>query len=211
VTTDSRERTRAARRARRGRAGGGTRGNARLTGSTAVILLAMLFVEGITVLFLQPLFSVHVFVGMLLIPPIALKLASTGYRFARYYTNDLSYRHEGPPQIVLRVIAPFVVLTTLAVFGTGVALLVLGPRDRWLVGWHKASFIAWFFLMSLHVLAYLTRLPGLASADWSRGDRLGGSLQRRGLVAGAIVAGVALAAVTLPMADPWFSQLSGGR
>jgi hypothetical protein len=210
MTTESRDRTRTATLARRGPDGGGTRGNARLTGSTAVILLLLLFVEGITIVFLQPLFSVHVFVGMLLIPPIALKLASTGYRFARYYTNDPSYRDEGPPQIVLRAVAPFVVLSTIALFGTGVALLALGPRDRWLVGWHKASFIAWFFLMSLHVLAHLTRLPRLATSDWSRSDRLGGSLQRRALLAGAIAAGVVLAAVTLPMADPWFSQLGGG-
>jgi len=31
--------------------------------------------------------SVHMFIGMVLIPPIALKLGSTGYRFVRYYTD----------------------------------------------------------------------------------------------------------------------------
>ena len=49
------------------------------------MLLVLLAVEGVTILFLRPLLSVHIFVGMLLIPPVALKLGSTGYRFVRYY------------------------------------------------------------------------------------------------------------------------------
>ena len=40
----------------------------------------------------------HLFVGLLLIGPVVLKLASTGYRFARYYTNDAVYRRKGPPE-----------------------------------------------------------------------------------------------------------------
>jgi hypothetical protein len=80
-----------------------------------------------------------------------------------------------------------------------------------MVGLHKASFIVWFFLMAVHVLAYIPRIPRLASADWSRTDRLGGSVQRRLLVGGAIIAGVALATVTLPLADPWIAQLGSGH
>jgi hypothetical protein len=66
---------------------------------------------------------------MLLIPPVLLKLGSTGYRFARYYSGSAPYVRKGPPHIALRVLAPGVVLTTLALFGTGVALLVGGPHD----------------------------------------------------------------------------------
>jgi len=64
---------------------GGTDGNERLTATTAVVLIVLLAVEGATLLALRLLLPVHVFVGMLLIPPIALKMASTGYRFMRYY------------------------------------------------------------------------------------------------------------------------------
>ena len=39
---------------------------------------------------------VHLFVGMVLIGPVLLKMASTGYRFARYYTAN--------PAIVARVL-----------------------------------------------------------------------------------------------------------
>jgi hypothetical protein len=66
---------------------GGTEGNARLTGLTGVVLLILLSVEGVTLVDLRRLLSVHVFVGLLLILPIALKLASTGYRLVRYYTR----------------------------------------------------------------------------------------------------------------------------
>ena len=57
--------------------------NERRTGTTAVMLVALLAVEGVTILFIRPLLSWHVFVGILLIPPVALKLAATGYRMAR--------------------------------------------------------------------------------------------------------------------------------
>ncbi len=38
----------------------------------------------------------HMFIGLVLIPPVLLKLGSTGYRFARYYTGAPAYRAKGP-------------------------------------------------------------------------------------------------------------------
>ena len=107
---------------------GETAGNERLTAATAGVLLVLLAVEGATIVALRPLLSVHVFVGVLLIPPIVLKLASTGYRFVRYYTRHPAYRRQGPPRLLLRLLGPLVVVSTLALFGTGVARVVQGPR-----------------------------------------------------------------------------------
>ena len=45
------------------------------------------------------LVSAHMFIGMVLIPPVLLKLASTGYRFVRYYTGSQAYRAKGPPPL----------------------------------------------------------------------------------------------------------------
>ena len=99
---------------------------------------------------------------MLLIGPVALKLASTGYRFVRYYTADPSYRRKGPPPAPLRMIAPIVVLTTVLVFASGVLLLLIGPSSRGaLLPLHKISFIVWAVFTSLHVLGHL---PTLAAA-----------------------------------------------
>jgi hypothetical protein len=189
---------------------GGPAGNERLTAAAGAVLFVLLFVEGITILLLHPLFSVHVFVGMLLVPPVALKLGSTGYRFARYYLGDPAYRRAGPPQPLLRALAPLVVVTTGAVFATGVALLVLGPRTRWLVGVHKVSFVAWFVVTAMHVLVYVWRVPRLAAGDWGGHEPLGGGVARRLAVGGSVAAGVVLAAVTLPMADPWITAMAHG-
>ena len=79
------------------RRGSGAIGNLRLTSLVGLVLLVLLAVEGATITSIQQLLSVHVFVGMLLLGPVALKLAATGYRFARYYTGGPEYVREGPP------------------------------------------------------------------------------------------------------------------
>jgi hypothetical protein len=186
---------------------GGVAGNARLTGAVAVALLVLLAAEGVTIPFIGRLLGPHLFIGLLLIPPVALKLASTGYRFARYYTHDAPYVRKGPPPIVLRLLAPAVVLTTVAVFATGVALLFVGPPSNTLILVHKVSFIAWVVFMSLHVLGHLLELPRLASADWRRNApreaRLAGGGMRASALAAAIVAGVALGFLALSVGRPW--------
>ncbi|HYA09498.1 MAG TPA: hypothetical protein VEG24_07895 [Gaiellaceae bacterium] len=190
--------------------GGGADGNERLTAGAAVVLFVLLAVEGVTIVFLRPLFSVHVFVGMLLIPPVALKVVSTGWRFVRYYTGRQEYVRKGPPLLPLRLLAPVVLLSTVALFASGVALLVVGPGGGIVLGLHKASFAVWLVATGIHVLAYLTRVPKLAAADWRRPRRpqLGGSGARRGLLAGSIVAGTILAVTTLQYAQPWLHWIA---
>ncbi len=183
---------------------GGTEGNRRLTATTAAVLLVLLAAEGATLLAVRPLLSVHIFLGMLLIPPVALKLASTGYRFARYYLRDAAYRSEGPPGLFMRMlVAPFVVASTLGLFASGVALLVAGPGGGIVLGIHKAAFLVWFVALSAHVLAYALRLPSLIRADFGDASPASGRPRRRFAVAAALVAGATLAIATLPLARPW--------
>jgi hypothetical protein len=59
--------------------------NARLTAGATVVLLVLLAAEGATILRIRGLLSEHVFIGMLLVPPVLVKTCSTVYRFARYY------------------------------------------------------------------------------------------------------------------------------
>ncbi len=108
-----------------------------------MVLLVALAVLGVTILQIGQLIPVHLFVGMLLLGPVALKLTSTGYRFVRYYTRSVVYREKGPPQALLRAVAP-VVVATVVVFVSGLVLLFAGPQDRgpW-VSIHKVSFIVW--------------------------------------------------------------------
>jgi hypothetical protein len=185
----------------------GVVGNARLTGGMAAILLVLLAVEGATIPFIGSLLKPHILIGMLLIPPVALKLGSTGYRFLRYYSGKPTYVRKGPPPLLLRLLAPGVVITTVALFGTGVALLLAGPPSETLQLAHKVSFIAWVALMSAHVLGHLLELPRLASADWRRHGpreaRLAGAGTRIAVLGASLLAGVALAAVSLSAANSW--------
>ncbi|MCW3025995.1 MAG: hypothetical protein JWM29_1427 [Solirubrobacterales bacterium] len=188
--------------------GGGTSGNERLTAVTGGALLLPLAVIGVTLLQLRQLLSVHLFVGMLLIGPVALKLGSTGYRFVRYYSGNPAYRREGPPATPLRLIAPIVVLSTVVVLVTGVALLFAGPSSKnTLLPIHKVSFIVWAAFTGLHVLAYLPRLPRAFRADYGRAAQLSGDITgRTGRIlslAGAIAAGVVLAVLVIPEFGPW--------
>lgn len=192
----------------------GVEGNSRLTGGAAVILLALLAAEGATIPFIGQLLGPHIFIGMLLVVPVTLKLASTGYRFARYYAGTPAYVRKGPPPIILRLLGPVVVLTTLMLFATGVALLVAGPPSNTLKLAHKASFILWFGAMAIHVLGHVLEVPKLAMPDWRRhGGReaaLAGSGMRVALLLGSLALGLALALATYSAAGPWLSAHVGG-
>jgi hypothetical protein len=202
VTTYDKSMT--ARAERSAAASGGAAGNERLTGLVAGILLVLLAAEGATILRIQGLITAHVFIGMLLVPPVALKVGSVGYRLLRYYAGALEYRVKGPPVLVLRVlVAPAVLLSTVALFATGIALVVIGPGGGIAVGLHKASFAVWFVAMAGHVLWHLRGLPPLLGSEATGRPRVSGRSLRLVLVAAALVAGVGLAAATLPEAHAW--------
>jgi hypothetical protein len=214
VTLSRPERERAPWPARAGRlrgtalTGGGTDGNEQLTTVTGAILIVLLAVIGFTIPQLRQFVSVHLFVGMLWIGPVVLKVASTGYRFIRYYTGDVEYRRKGPPELVLRVLGPIVVLSTVAVFATGVVLLILGPghRDPW-VELHKVTFIVWVVFTSLHVLLHLPavgRAVGIGRSDHEQPTgAAAGAAGRWIAISGALVAGLVLAIVLIPDFSAW--------
>ena len=184
----------------------GPEGNERLTAMTGALLLALFAAEGLTILSIHRLLTVHFFLGMLLIGPVALKICSTCYRFARYYTRAAPYVRRGPPAPLLRLLGPFVIITSSAVIGTGVALAFTGPhRGLWLLA-HKASFVLWFGVMTIHVIAYAPRLPRLLLSRQFGGRAraaLAGRPARWLLLAGSVAGGLVIAALTLHLAGRW--------
>ncbi len=189
--------------------GGGTDGNEQLTSIAGALLLVLFAVLGVTIIRIGQLMWLHLFLGLLLIGPVALKLASTGYRFVRYYSASPAYRRKGPPHPALRGLAPLVVASSLAVFATGVLLLVDGPgsRDRFLI-WHKVSFFIWIAAMAPHVLGHLAELakslvPGrpIETLESASAGRAGRALA----LVSALVAGLVLAIVLLPDFAAWTS------
>jgi hypothetical protein len=176
-------------------AGSGVEANSRLTAVNGMVLLVLLAVEGLTILSVRQLITVHIYLGILLFGPVALKCASTIYRFGRYYTGAPSYVARGVPNVALRVLGPIVILSSLAVIGTGIGLIYTGPdHSDPLLMLHKASFVVWFAAMTLHVL-------GL------RDPHASASVRRRRWRSLAIVmsllAGVGLASALYPSAHAW--------
>ncbi|HTW05409.1 MAG TPA: hypothetical protein VMF87_34300 [Streptosporangiaceae bacterium] len=184
----------------------GVAGNERLTAMTGTVLLALFAAEGLTILRLHELLTVHFFFGMLLLGPVALKIGSTGYRFVRYYTGSAPYVRKGPPALPMRLLGPLVMATSLGVLGTGVILAVVGPGDGQWLFLHKATFVLWFGAMTIHVLVYAPRLPRLLLGGPAPGHAaaaLAGRGTRWLLLAAALAGGVAIAVATLHLAAPW--------
>lgn len=187
---------------------GGQPGNERLTTSLGLVLLALLGIETLTTLALHVYLPLHIFLGLLLIPPVALKLASTGWRFLRYYTNSRPYRLAGPPRLLLRLLAPLLVASTLTLFGSGVALIIAGHGGGRLVRLHVVSFAVWGVLIAIHILTYLNQVLRVGMADWRHNatPMVAGSRSRRAALVCALLAGVVLALATYSAQQSWLNN-----
>jgi hypothetical protein len=182
-------------------------GNERLTAAVGLVLIVLTLVELATIVFgLQQFLSLHVFVGLVLIPPVLLKLASTGWRFTRYYMRNEAYRLKGAPYLAMRLLAPFLVAATVVVLGTGVAMGFLHGQALDLARQlHGPASVVWMVLLGIHVLVYLRRAVVSAKEEVAPAARasVGGAKWRTYLLVGAIVAGIGAATGALPAQHRW--------
>ena len=187
----------------------GVESNARLTGGAAAILLVLLAAEGVTILRIHALLTPHVVIGMVLVPPVLLKIGSTGWRFVRYYRGAAAYRRKGPPPWALRLLGPVVIVLTVVLFASGIALLLdrhgLGDQLKLI---HKASFILWFGAMTIHVLGHLIETARLAPLDWIRRSRrdVAGASARQWTLVVSLVIGVLLGVMMLSPAHHFYNH-----
>ena len=172
-------------------------GNERLTAMTGAVLLVLFVAECLTLLNIGNLLTLHVFLGMLLLGPVGLKISSTLWRFTRYYTGSAAYVRKGPPAPLQRVTGPFVILTTVAVLGTGIMLVVQGPGNGSWGRLHHLSFFLWAAVILIHLASYVPKLPRMLSgrADDAR-HLLAARATRWLLLCGSLVAGLWLAFAT---------------
>ena len=180
--------------------------NERLTALNGALLFILMAAIAITVLFIRPLLPWHYLVGILVLPPLALKLFSTGYRFARYYGNDTAFGLAGAPPLLLRfVVAPVLVFSTVAVFGTGLELWVFGLRfgGVWIT-MHTVSAVVFMLAVTVHLLSHLRRSTDAVA------DEVSAPQSGRRLVAVALVLGGVLAAASLTYMTPFPGSAAGG-
>ena len=193
---------------------GGPAGNARLTAWTGLVLLVLFLAELVTLLNVRGLISWHLTVGVLLIPPALLKTATTSWRIVRYYAGNPPYRSAGPPPLLLRLLGPLVVLSTLALLGSGLALVLVGEDDSRrtlvdlvgqrvdMVTLHQAAFAVWAVATGMHVLARV--LP--AWLEGTRGARVPGGLWRAVALIAVGALGVAAGGWILANSGGWRAQ-----
>lgn len=184
---------------------------ARIMSLLGVVLFVGLAIEGVTILFIGQLISIHILIGMVLIPVMGYKIIVATYRFAMYYLGVSDFKRAGPPEPLLRAIGPFVVLSTIVLMGSGVVLALLPPQSVEVATWralHQESFIVWFALMTIHVLAYARRAFGTAKDDVTE-RRYRSLVGRRGRLVSVVIAlGVVLAVVMIPAIGPWSHYLA---
>lgn len=197
---------------------GGPAGNAALTAWTGLLLLVLFLAELVTLLDVRGLLSWHVVVGTLLIPPALVKTGSTGWRMIGYYLGKRPYRRAGPPPMLLRLLGPLVVVSTLAVLGTGVALVLAGPETGRrslldvagfrvdLLMLHKASFVVWAGATGLHVLGRLIPAARLTVLRPRTEGPIPGRAGRVVLIAGTVAVAVVTAVLVLGLAGPWRAE-----
>jgi hypothetical protein len=182
-------------------------GNERLTAMTGAVLLVLFVAECFTLLNLGKLLTLHFFLGMLLLGPVGLKVGSTLWRFTRYYTGSAAYVRRGPPAPLQRVTGPFVVLTTLAVLGTGIMLLVEGggPGGGPWIQLHHMSFLLWAVVIVIHLGSYVPRLPRMLSGQPAERTRtvLAARTTRWLLLCGSLALGLVLAFATYHLSGEW--------
>jgi hypothetical protein len=202
---------------------GGPAGNARLTAWLGIALLVLFAVEGVTVLALHSMLAVHIVVGTVLIPLALAKTGSTGWRIVRYYAGSPAYRRAGPPPTALRALGPFIIVTALAVLGTGIALISLGRSGSVtafvsLAGvgisaltLHKAAFIAWFAFTTAHVLTRVLPAVSIVTASRRAPPTVPGRSFRTGVVTLSLVAGLVAGLAVLDMSHAWTDGPLSGR
>lgn len=199
---------------------GGPAGNALLTAWIGLSLLVLSVAELLTLFDVRGLIDWHVVIGALLIPPALVKTATTTWRMVRYYLGNEGYQEAGPPPMLLRLLGPLVVLSTVALLATGVILIVLGePTSRtplvsmWgaRIGWvtlHQASFIVWCVAAGLHVLARMLPALRLIGPRPEQQRKVPGSAARIVVVV-LTVAVAALTATLLVHADASWQHPTG--
>ena len=183
--------------------------NARLTGTAGFVILILLTAELVTVLLgAASVLSLHVAIGLIIVPPVLAKLASTTWRIVNYYLGAVAYKDCGPPSTLARVLGPILSLAIVLVLISGIAL-ILGPSSlhRTALMVHKVTFYLALLLIVWHLAMHLSQTLGLAARDWV--NRRSAALVVRArltAIVGSVLLGALLAVALAGHAEPYLHR-----
>ena len=186
--------------------------NARLTGAAGIVILILLIAELVTVaLGAVSVLSLHVAIGLILMPPVLVKLASTTWRMVNYYLGAAAYQHRGPPPTLARVLGPILSAAIVLVLISGIAL-ILGPSSlhRAALSVHKVTFYLALLLIVWHLAMHMTQALRLAARDWV--NRRSAALVVRArltAIVGSVLLGALLAVALAGHAEPYLHRYDG--
>jgi len=144
-------------------------------------------------------------------PDISLVLTDDGSCLSETW-RSLRSRPLSPPKkiaghLAINVLGPLVMVSTVILMGSGIALWLAGPQSRTLFRIHQLTFVAWFALVVVHVASHLLRATRLAAADsrdaGARRPVVRGASKRRRLVALSVVVGLAVGLAGRTVTTGW--------
>jgi hypothetical protein len=170
-------------------------GNAILTSHAGLIVLFGLVLLYLSGLAFTPLRPVHFALGFALIPLLAVKLASTGWRAVGYYLHRDPYRAAGPPWLLPRLIALPLAAAAVLATASGVVLWSEGTDHGPWAAVHTDSVIALGVVLLVHLAVYLRKAlrisaRSLATSAVNRPERVIVWALLAALVGGAIATGL---------------------
>jgi hypothetical protein len=138
-----------------------------LIGMSGSVILPLILVEVATVaLGVKNVITLHVAVGLVLIGPIMVKLASVTHRMLSYYRGVSEYLRRGKPTDGLRLLGGALAVATILLVVSGLELIV-GPSRLQAPARsvHVATAYLTVALIIVHVAIHLPKALRLASAD----------------------------------------------
>lgn len=179
----------------------GVTGNQRLTAMAGAVLLVLTALVIATAAYAHGLLPTHIFVGVWFLGPLAVMAGSTGYRVLRYYTGSPAFLRRGKPLLALRLLAWLLLLSTILVVASGLALFWTGPG---FLPVHVFTALFWLPVVVTHAVAHSPRIPGLIADEWR--SPVSGRWRRLGVISAAVVTGVVAAIAIQPLAAPMIAR-----
>ena len=181
----------------------GVTGNQRLTAMAGAVLLLLTALVIATAAYAHGLLPLHIFVGVWLLGPLAVMIGTTGYRVFRYYTRSPAFVRRGKPLLALRLLAWLLLISTILVVASGLALFWTGPG---FLPVHVFTALFWLPVVVTHAVAHTPRIPGLIADEWR--SPASGGWRRLAVMSTAVVGGVVAAILIQPVAAPMIAQSS---